>query len=76
MARVVKQGSCEDWLHCETNHPIHVKGDVSGSEIVLVGGGPRRAYLWFCDKGGNIGIASGAVALRKLAKAILAEVGE
>lgn len=59
----------------DPSHAIHVKGD-KGGHIDLVKGGPRLAYLWVGDaRGSYVATFSGENALRKLAKAILREVG-
>ncbi len=49
-------------------------GPTDAGTINLVAGG-RNAYLWFSgEAGSNVGTASGAAALRALARAILKEV--
>ena len=70
MARLVKP---KEKFHMITlQQPF---GDHVG-ELTLVGTG-KRSYLWSGSvEGGRCQIFSGVVALRKLAKAILKEVGE
>lgn len=59
---------------CAMHHKLHAESD--GHRITLVGDGPR-AYLWFAPAPhGSAGFISGPTTLRKLAKAILKEVGE
>jgi len=61
----------------EDHHAIVLGSDIGDEgEMMLVKGG-RMAYLWVGPERGRDGIYtfSGAVALRKLAKAILEEVG-
>jgi hypothetical protein len=57
-------------------HRIVIETDRKDGEVLLVRGG-RRAYLWAgkttVDKSGCVTV-SGTVTLRKLAKAILAEI--
>lgn len=63
---------------CPKSHRLHIRrGD---TEVIVVRGGPQRAYLWVERRGSNGHLPtaawiSGAATLRKIAKAILAEVG-
>lgn len=67
MARVVKNRA--------EHHAVTLKDD-RGREIVLIKGGPRRAYLWVVSSPEHpVVTVSGAVALRTLAYSILREVG-
>jgi hypothetical protein len=59
----------------EKSHRITIKCDHRNGEIILVGGG-RNAYLWIGSEGTCATHLSGRATLRKLAKAILAEVGD
>ena len=73
MARVVKAKKGQ-------NARIRLYADnqpsLNAHEIVLVPGGPRNAYLWIGPFVGRASCTvSGEVALRKLAQAILKEVG-
>jgi hypothetical protein len=72
MARIAK-------LKDAKNHVLEIWGDkhdgITNDEVRLVGG-KRRAYLWaYSPRGGCITI-SGRKVLRKLAEAILNEVGK
>jgi hypothetical protein len=66
MARVIKG---------EKHHRITIRGD-HGGEVDVVKGGKRRAYLWTGHPEGKVVTVSGEKTLRKLALAILAEVGQ
>jgi len=59
----------------EKSHRITIKCDHRDGEIILIGG-KQRAYLWIGSGGTCATHLSGAATLRKLAKAILAEVGD
>ena len=63
-----------DILQGEKHHRIAIRGD-HGGEVDVVKGGPRRAYLWSGHPEGRVVTISGEKTLRKLALAILAEVG-
>ena len=65
MARVMKG---------DKHHRIAIRGD-NGGEVDVVIGGKRRAYLWVGHPEGKVVTVSGEKTLRKLALAILAEVG-
>lgn len=68
MARIIKPE--EKW------HQLRVRSDRNNGELLLVGTG-RNAYLWAgCDGNGAVVIFTGQQTLRKIAKAILANVPE
>lgn len=74
-----RHGQRCDSFDCETAHAFHARGrnEVIGrGEFVLVRGGKRRAYLWAGNaNAGSVSFVGGATTLRKLALAILDEVG-
>jgi hypothetical protein len=55
------------------NHILEIIGDRDEGRLFLVRGG-KRAYLWAGEA--SLVTVSGVVTLRKLAQAILAEVGK
>lgn len=55
------------------SHVLHLHR--RGGEFIVVGGG-RRAYLWAGAADGSVATLSGVATLRKVAKAILQEVGD
>lgn len=79
-AREVRMSPPRERRRLESHHRARValrEADNYGpTEAILVRGG-KRAYLWFGFRDrACIGTLSGPATLRKLAKAILAEVGD
>lgn len=67
-------GKAKVVMNQNSDHRLTIEGDYGG-EVILVRGGPLRAYLWIGDKEGYMNETIGSEkVLRALAEAILAEL--
>ena len=58
----------------QKDHRVRIQADAERGELLLVRGGPKRAYLWAARDGEECVTFSGEKVLRKLAKEIIAEL--